>query len=37
MLFPVWYVGSFIWRRQKYVKAKDMDFVTGLAEIEADT
>jgi amino acid transporter len=36
ILFPVWYLGSFFWRRQKPVKAKDMDFVTDLAGIEAD-
>ncbi|EKM83723.1 hypothetical protein AGABI1DRAFT_110353 [Agaricus bisporus var. burnettii JB137-S8] len=36
MLFPVWYAGSYVWRRTPPVKAKDMDFVSNLAEIEAD-
>ena len=35
MLFPVLYIGSKIWRRDPIVKAEDMDFFTGLDEVEA--
>ncbi|KAF7791914.1 hypothetical protein EIP86_002940 [Pleurotus ostreatoroseus] len=35
-LFPIMYVGSRFWKRCSLVKAEDMDFVSGLAEIEAD-
>lgn len=34
-LFPILYVGARIYYRQSPVKAEDMDFVSGLAEIEA--
>ena len=30
------YVGSRFWKRCSLVKAEEMDFVSGLAEIEAD-
>jgi len=36
-LFPILYIGARIWRRVPMVKPADMDFVSGLAEIEADT
>ena len=35
MLFPVLYVGARLWTRQGLVKPEDMDFKTGLAEVEA--
>ncbi|KAJ3479841.1 hypothetical protein NLI96_g8777 [Meripilus lineatus] len=35
-LFPVLYIGAKLWRRTPVVKPADMDFVSGLAEIEAD-
>ena len=35
MLFPVLYVGARIWTKQGLVKPEDMDFKTGLAEVEA--
>ena len=37
MLFPVLYVGARLYTRVTPVKADKMDFVSGLAEIEADT
>ncbi|KAK7694580.1 hypothetical protein QCA50_001766 [Cerrena zonata] len=35
-LFPILYCGAKLWRRVPIVKPLDMDFVSGLAEIEAD-
>lgn len=35
MLFPVLYIGSYIWTRKGFVRPADMDFKSGLAEIEA--
>ena len=35
MLWPVLLAGSWLWTRQGLIKAEDMDFQTGLAEIEA--
>lgn len=37
MLFPVMYIGAKFVYRQPWVKPKDMDFVTNIAEIEAET
>ncbi|TFY78490.1 hypothetical protein EWM64_g5522 [Hericium alpestre] len=37
MLFPVLYAISFFWTRVQPIAAEDMDFVSGLAEIEAET
>lgn len=37
MLFPIMYVGARIWRRRGPIKPEDMDFVSGIAEIEAAT
>ncbi|KAF9068023.1 amino acid permease/ SLC12A domain-containing protein [Rhodocollybia butyracea] len=36
ILFPILYIGAKFWYRQPYVEAPDMDFVTNIAEIEAD-
>lgn len=35
MFFPVLFVGARLWWRQGFIKAEDMDFKSGLAEIEA--
>lgn len=35
MLFPVLYIGSYLWHREGFRKPEDMDFKTGLAEVEA--
>ncbi|EIM83349.1 amino acid permease [Stereum hirsutum FP-91666 SS1] len=37
ILFPILYVGARLWTRVGPKKAHEMDFVTDLAEIEADT
>lgn len=37
MLFPVLYIGSTLWKRTRPLRAEEMDFVSGLKEIEADT
>ncbi|KXN89850.1 Dicarboxylic amino acid permease [Leucoagaricus sp. SymC.cos] len=37
ILFPILYVGARIYYRQGPIKAKDMDFVSNLAEIEAES
>lgn len=37
MLFPVLYIGAMFWKRVPPVKIQDMDFISGLDEIEADT
>lgn len=36
MLFPVMYIGAKLWRKTPIVRAKDMDFITDIAEIEAE-
>jgi len=36
-LFPALYVGAKLWKRTPIVRASDMDFVTNIREIEADT
>ncbi|KAJ3553181.1 hypothetical protein NM688_g3751 [Phlebia brevispora] len=36
ILFPILYTGAKIWKRCPMVKPEEMDFVSGLAEIEAD-
>ncbi len=36
-MFPILYVGAKLWFRTPMVKPEDMDFVSGLKEIEADT
>jgi len=35
--FPILYVGARFWKRSRPVLASDMDFYTGIAEIEANT
>ncbi|KAF8473614.1 amino acid permease [Gautieria morchelliformis] len=37
MLFPVLYIGARLWYKQGPISPQDMDFVTGLDAIEADT
>jgi len=37
VLFPIMYVGARFHYKKGPIKARDMDFVTGLAEIEADS
>ena len=37
MLFPVFYICAKLWTRVSIVPAEEMDFVSGLDEIEADT
>ncbi|KAK0465379.1 amino acid permease [Desarmillaria tabescens] len=37
MLFPVLYIAAKFYYKVPYVRARDMDFVTNIAEIEADT
>ncbi|KAI0053278.1 amino acid permease [Auriscalpium vulgare] len=37
ILFPILYVGAKLWTRVPYALAHEMDFVSGIAEIEADT
>ena len=36
MLFPVLYIGASIWKKTPLIKPEDMDFITGIAEIEAE-
>jgi amino acid transporter len=36
-LFPILYVGARFYYRQPLVKPSEMDFTSGLAEIEADS
>jgi amino acid transporter len=36
-MFPILYVGAKLWTRVPAVRPVDMDFYTGLAEIEAVT
>ncbi|THH02885.1 hypothetical protein EW026_g33 [Hermanssonia centrifuga] len=35
-LFPILYTGAKLWKRVPMVQPKDMDFVSGIAEIEAE-
>jgi hypothetical protein len=35
--FPILYVGARFWKRSRPVPASEMDFYTGIAEIEANT
>jgi yeast amino acid transporter len=35
--FPLLYAGAWFWKRTRPVSASDMDFFTGIAEIEAKT
>ncbi|KAI0053279.1 hypothetical protein FA95DRAFT_717788 [Auriscalpium vulgare] len=37
IMFPILYAGAKTWKRTPIKRARDMDFVSGLAEIEADT
>ncbi|KAJ8475346.1 hypothetical protein ONZ45_g2324 [Pleurotus djamor] len=37
MLFPVLYIGAKFWYREPYKRPHEMDFITNIAEIEADT
>jgi yeast amino acid transporter len=37
ILFPVLYIGARLWYKQGPISPQDMDFVTGLDAIEADT
>ena len=36
-LFPVLYIGARLYYRTPFVKPEDMDFITNIDEIEADT
>lgn len=36
-LFPALYLGARFYYRTPIIKAKDMDFITNIDEIEADT
>ena len=35
VLFPLLYFGARIWRRTRFIRPEDMDFKSGLAEVEA--
>jgi amino acid transporter len=35
-LFPLFYIGAKLWKRVPIIRPEDMDFVTNIAEIEAD-
>ena len=35
VLFPILYFGSRFWRRTRFINPEDMDFKSGLAEVEA--
>ncbi|THG96600.1 hypothetical protein EW026_g5266 [Hermanssonia centrifuga] len=35
ILFPILYISARIWRRSRFIDPKDMDFKSGLAEVEA--
>lgn len=37
VLFPILYLGSRWWKRAQVIDASEMDFQSGLAEIEAET
>lgn len=37
ILFPILYVGAKLWKRTPMHRPEDMDFITGLKEIEADS
>ena len=34
-LFPILYIGAWLWTRQGFIRPEDMDFKTGLEEVEA--
>ena len=36
-MFPILYIGAKLWKRTPTVRPSEMDFYSGLAEIEADT
>ncbi len=35
ILFPIIYIGARIWWRSSFIAPEDMDFKSGLAEVEA--
>jgi len=37
IMFPILYIGARLWKKVRTVQAHEMDFVSGLKEIEADT
>jgi yeast amino acid transporter len=37
ILFPILYTSVKLWTRRPIIKPEDMDFVSGIAEIEADS
>ena len=37
ILFPILYIGAKLWKRTPMHRPEDMDFITGLKEIEADS
>jgi len=37
VLFPIFYTSAKLWTRRPIVKPEEMDFVSGIAEIEADS
>jgi len=37
ILFPILYIGAKLWKRTPILTASEMDFQSGLAEIEAET
>lgn len=37
VLFPILYTGAKLWTRQPVLKPEEMDFVSGIAEVEADS
>ena len=37
IMFPIFYIGAKLWKRSPVILASEMDFQSGLAEIEADT
>jgi amino acid transporter len=37
IMFPIFYIGAKWWKRSPIVLPSEMDFQSGLAEIEADT
>lgn len=37
ILFPILYIGAKLWKRVPPHRAEDMDFVSGLKEIEEDS
>ena len=37
ILFPILYGGAKLWKRTPMHRPEDMDFITGLKEVEADS